>query len=432
LPFKVINLGPRQALLYAVTLAKAGVQSDLKRAKITELFRFFPVVAVLGARQVGKSTLVENLFGQGLSAVVFDPVLDIENARQDPDFFLQNHPAPVFLDEIQYAPELLGAIKRQVDRSKLKGQYILSGSQNLSVLKSISESLAGRVAVIHLLPMTRREMAGDASGAFLGQWLRGQEMELPVTKAPAMAPQLYPAIWRGGYPGLLELPDHLVGGYWQSYLQTYIERDVRAVANIGSLQRFGQFIRLVAALSGQEVNPAHLGRELGIDRKTAQAWLETIQATFLWFAVPPFSRNPVKRIAGKAKGYFADTGFICQLQKIGSDAAIGGHPLQGALFETYVVTEILKTVQAWPMPPNLHHFRSYGGAEVDLLLEMDGTLYPIAIKAKSNPTRNDGRGIGTFRECFPCERIGPGLIICAVPQPQRLADNLLAVPWWMI
>lgn len=207
---------------------------------------------------------------------------------------------------------------------------------------------------------------------------------------------------------------------------------VRAVANIGSLQSFGQFIRFIAALSAQEVNHAHLGRELGVDRKTAQAWLETLQSTFLWVSVPAFARNPVKKIAGKAKGYFADTGFVCQLQKIGSGEAIGGHPLQGALFETYVVMEILKTVQAWPMPPNLYHFRSYGGAEVDLLLELDGTLYPIAIKAKSNPTRNDGRGIGAFREYCPAERVGPGLIICAVPQPQRLADNLYAVPWWMI
>jgi predicted AAA+ superfamily ATPase len=404
----------------------------LLEAKISELFRYYPVVSVLGARQVGKSTLVENLFGNSMAVVVFDPVLDIENARQDPDFFLQNHPAPVFLDEIQYAPELLGAIKRQVDRHKKKGRYILSGSQNLSVLKSISESLAGRVAVVHLLPLTRREITGEQSSNFLEQWLRGQFPELQAATASAAIPPLYPSIWRGGYPGLLDLPDHLVSGYWQSYLQTYIERDVRSVAQIGSLQSFGLFIRLLAALSAQEVNHAHLGRELGVDRKTARAWLETVQSTFLWFSVPPFSRNPVKKIAGKTKGYFADTGFICQLQKIGSADTIAGHPLQGALFETYVVLEILKNVQAWPMPPNLYHFRSYGGAEVDLILEQNGTLYPMEIKAKSNPTRNDGRGISAFRECFPSERMAPGLIICAVESPQRLADNLFAIPWWML
>jgi hypothetical protein len=408
-------------------------KTRLLEGKITELFRYYPVVSVLGARQTGKSTLVENLFADKMAIVVFDPVVDIENARQDPDFFLQNHPPPLFLDEIQYAPELLGALKRLVDRRKSKGLYILSGSQNLSVLRGISESLAGRVAVVQILPMSRREISGEPPGDFLSRWLQGGQLtELLEVTPPAPLPLLYQAIWRGGYPGLLDLPDHLVSGYWQSYLQTYIERDVRTVANIGSQQSFGQFIRLVAALSAQEVNHAHLGRELGVDRKTAQAWLETLQSTFMWFSIPAFSRNPVKKIAGKTKGYFADTGFICQLQKIGSGQAIGGHPLHGALFETYVVMEILKTMQSWTLSPNPYHFRSYGGAEVDLVLELDGTLYPIEIKAKSNPTRNDGRGIGAFRECFPAERIGPGLIICAVERPQKLAENLLAVPWWLI
>ncbi len=404
----------------------------LLEAKIADLFRHYPVVSLLGARQVGKSTLVENLFRGAIGTVVFDPVLDIENARQDPDFFLQNHPAPVFLDEIQYAPELLGAIKRRVDRRKLQGQYILSGSQNLSVLKSISESLAGRVAIIHLLPMTRREIAREPESTFLKRWLADQFPSPPFPEPAAGAPPLYPAIWRGGYPGLLTLPDHLVSGFWQSYLQTYIERDVRAVANIGSLQSFGQFIRLLAALSGQEINHAQLGRELMVDRKTAQAWLEIAQSTFLWFSVPAFPRNPVKKIAGKPKGYFVDTGFICQLQKIGAAEVIGGHPMLGALFESYVVMEIIKTIEAWPMPPNLYHFRSHGGAEVDLLLELNGTLYPIEIKAKSNPNRNDGRGIAALRKSFPSERIGAGLLICAVDQPQRLADDLFAVPWWMV
>lgn len=407
-------------------------KSRLLEARIAELFQYFPVVTVLGARQVGKSTLVENLFMDRMASVVFDPVLDIENARQDPDFFLQNHPAPLFLDEIQYAPELLGAIKRRVDQHKLPGQYILSGSQNLAVLRNISESLAGRVAVVNLLPLSRREITQEQEGDFLRRWLQGEVAVTTGRPAPKVLPQLYPAVWRGGYPGLMSLPDHLLNDYWQSYLQTYIERDVRAIANIGALQSFGRFVRLVAAHSAQEVNHAHLGRELGIDRKTAQAWLETMQATFLWFSLPAFSRNPVKRIAGKVKGYFADPGFICHLQKIGEPGAIGGHPLQGALFETYVVMEIIKTVQSWAMAPNLYHFRSYGGAEVDLVLEINGVLYPIEIKAKSNPSRNDGRGIGAFRECFPQEKIGAGLIVCAVEKPLLLAENLLAVPWWWL
>lgn len=398
--------------------------------KLLELFQYYPVLAVLGARQVGKSTLVKHLFSEKVASVVFDPVVDVANARQDPEFFLQNNPPPVFLDEIQYAPELLGPIKRQVDRLGTKGLFILSGSQHLSVMRDIAESLAGRVAVVPLYPMTWREAEGAAKGAFLKNWVAG-DIGFKEIARPS-PPALYPKIWRGGYPGILDLPDRLVGGYWQSYLQTYVERDVRAVANIGSLQTFGRFIRLLGALSAQEINYAHLGRDLGVDRKTARSWLETVESTFLWFSLPAFSRNPVKRIAGRPKGYFADTGFICQLQKISAPDAIGGHPLLGALFETWVVLEIIKAVQAWPVAPEIHHFRSYGGAEVDLILEINGTLFPIEIKAKSNPTRNDGKAIGTLRECFPKERIGPGLILCAVPSPIRLDERLFAVPWWML
>lgn len=397
--------------------------------RLIDLFRYYPVVAVLGARQVGKTTLVQNVFAAQVESIVFDPVIDIENARLDPEFFLQNHPPPVFLDEIQYAPELLGAIKRQVDRLEQKGLYILSGSQHLSVMRDISDSLAGRVGITHLYPMTRRELTGLRKGLFLENWVQGKTVFDDEEPGQEL---LYPLVWRGGYPVLVDFPASMVAGYWQSYLQTYIERDVRSVANIGSLQTFGKFIQLVAALSAQEINYGHLGRALGVDRKTAQAWLETIQSTFLWFSIPAFSRNPVKRIAGRAKGYLADTGFICHLQRIGSPEALGGHPLWGALFETWVVMEIIKTIQDWPMPPNMYHFRSYGGAEVDIVMEINGMLYPMEIKAKSNPTRNDGRGIGAFRECFPKEKIGPGLIICAVEKPLALSANLLAVPWRVI
>lgn len=397
---------------------------------IAELFAHYPAVAVLGARQVGKSTLVENLFRSRVETVIFDPVVDIENARQDPEFFLQNHPPPLFLDEIQYAPELLGPIKRHIDREKKNGLYVLSGSQHLPALRNLGESLAGRVAIVNLLPMCRREMAGEGGPSFLENWVAGDWSEFrSVIETP---PLLYPLLWRGGYPKIMELPDHLVSSYWASYFHTYVERDVRAVANIGSLQTFGQFISLLAALSAQETNFTELGRELGIDRKTAQAWIQVAEATFLWYSIPAFARNPVKKIAGRPKGYLADTGFLCFLQKLASPEVIGGHPLRGGIFETFVVMEVMKNVQSWPIKPGFYHFRSHGGAEVDLVLELNGTLFPIEIKSKSNPSRNDGRGIGAFRACFPMERIGPGLIICAVEKVRKLADDLIAVPWWYL
>ncbi len=399
--------------------------------KLAELFQYYPVVAVLGARQVGKSTLVENLFRNKVSTVVFDPVIDVANARHDPDFFLQNLRLPAFLDEIQYAPELLSSIKRLVDRRKENSLFVLSGSQNLSVLRSIAESLAGRVAVSQLWPMSRREITEDQSPDFLIDWLSADTTDLRQWSSCTPEP-VYPRIWRGGYPKIMELPDHLIPGYWHSYLQTYIERDVRTVANIGSLQTFGRFIGLLAALSGQEINHNQLGRELGIDRKTAVAWTEIAEATYQWISLPAFTRNAVKKIAGKRKGFFTDTGFICFLQKISTPEVIGSHPLQGSLFETYVCMEIMKNVEKMALAPNMYHFRSYSGAEVDLILEIDGVVYPVEIKSKSNPSRRDARGFAAFRDCFPNENIATGLLICSIEQPRRIADDVVAIPWWLL
>ncbi|WP_319525167.1 ATP-binding protein [uncultured Desulfosarcina sp.] len=398
--------------------------------RLVELFQFYPVVAVLGARQVGKSTLVENLFSGQVSTTVFDPVVDIGNVRQDPDFFLQNVTPPAFFDEVQYAPELLNSIKRKVDQEKKNGMFILSGSQNLSVLKDISESLAGRVAILNLLPMSHSEVNEKSGGGFLEQWLLAPGQK-DFSETDIGSP-VFDAIWKGGYPKISELPDSLIPGYWQSYMQTYIERDVRKVANIGSLQTFGRFIGLLGALTSQEINHNQLGRELGITRNTARSWTETAESTFQWISIPAFSRNPVKRISGKNKGYFTDTGLICNLQKISSPKVIASHPIQGALFETFVVMEIVKLIQKLPIQPNLYHFRSHSGAEVDLILELDGRLYPVEIKSKSNPTRKDIRGFQAFRDCFPKENIQKGLVICAVPSSQHIREDILAVPWWSL
>lgn len=399
--------------------------------KVLDLFQHFSSIAVIGARQVGKTTLIENLFKEQIAITTFDPVVDIGGAREDPDFFLQNISTPAFLDEVQYAPELLGALKRKIDQKGENSLYILSGSQNLSVLKNISESLAGRTAIIQLLPMCCREIKSDLSRGFLEDWLCKPDSGHHVF-SHQNSESVFPLIWRGGYPRVMELPDHLVPSFWQSYLQTYIERDVRTVANIGSLQTFGSFIGLLAALTAQEINFNQLGRELGVSRKTAKAWTEIAEATFQWISIPAFSRNPVKRIAGKKKGYFTDTGFICYLQRISTPDVIGNHPMKGRLFETYVFMEILKNLQHLPMVPNLYHFRSYSGAEVDLVLELNGRLFPIEIKAKTNPNRKDTRGFAAFKNHFPHENIHKGLLICAIPRPMSISENCMAIPWWLI
>ncbi len=397
-----------------------------------ELLNHFPVLAVFGARQSGKSTLVQHLGIDDLTTVVFDPVQDIGGARSDPDFFLQNQSFPLFLDEVQFAPELLASVKRQVDREKETGRFILSGSQNLSALRSVSESLAGRVAVVNLFPMATKEIGErTADGQVLEKIVVGGQRDLLSHKCGPPQPALK-AIWKGGFPGLLDMPEHLYHRYFESYLQTYIERDVRTAAQIGSLQTFGAFMGLLAALTACEINHNQLGRELSVDRKTAKAWTEIAMATYQWHQVPSYSRNAIKRLAGKPKGFFTDTGFACFLHHIANARALAGHPMRGQMFETMVFLEILKQVQAWPTRPGIYHYRAYSGAEVDLVLELNGILYPIEIKMKTHPSARDLGGIRSFKNCFPNAEIGPGLVVCSCESIQRITEDVYAVPWWEI
>lgn len=401
--------------------------------KLHMMLSHFPVVAVLGARQVGKSTLVDHLNIPGLHTTVFDPVVDVGGARQDPDFFLQNHPTPAFLDEIQYAPELLATIKRRVDRERRPGTYIISGSQNLAVLRGIAESLAGRVAILRLWAFTQRELSGRINApGFLEPFVRSPEWD-PLEHRVAGPTSAYEAIHRGGMPGLLDLPSELHETYFDSYRQTYIERDVRKAADIGALQTFGRFYGLLAALSARELNHNQLGRELGIDRKSAKRWTEIASATYQWHELPAYSLNAIKRLSGKPKGYFADTGLACHLQGITTPRTLAQHPLSGHLFETFVVLEILKGITTWSAaPPSVYHFRAHSGAEVDLILEQDGLLFPIEVKMKARPTKGDCRGIHALPRHFPSARIGRGLVVCATEEVQRLAENVYAVPWWAL
>lgn len=408
-------------------------RSRYLESRIKRLFEHFPVVVITGARQVGKTTLIEHCFSKKVKTVTFDPVIDVGNARAEPEFFLQNNPSPIFLDEIQYAPELLGPIKRYVDRHKTNGQYILSGSQNLSILSDISESLAGRAAIINLMGLSFRELTGQLGRVSLvQQWLDKGTITLDMIQGSTGPENFVQQAFRGGYPGVLDFPEDILSDYWRSYLRTYIERDVRRAANPSNLQKFSRFFMLLAALSGKEINYAQLGRELGIDRNTAENWTEIARATFQWYSIPSFSKNPIKRIAGKPKGFFADTGFLTFLLSISSPAGILAHPNHGAIFETWAFLEITKLLQEVGISDSLYHFRTYSGVEVDCVIEHNGKLFLLEIKATAQPSKKHARGFRVFKECFPQENIAGELVVCSVPEPLQLSDTCFAVPWWQL
>lgn len=403
----------------------------IQTRRLQDLTRAFPVVVVVGARQVGKSTLIEHTFGKRASTVVFDPVVDVENARRDPDLFLDNRPPPLVLDEIQYAPELVGALKRRVDRKRNPGQYVLTGSQQWGVLKTMAESLAGRAVFLDLEGFCLAEVARMRSPkSWVERWLADpaaflarRPSRLGLTRAP------YEQIWRGWLPEAQFLPQSVIPDFHAAYLRTYIERDVRLLADVSDWQHFGRFVRLTSALTAQEINHSQLGRELGLTPQTSRRWLDLLKATFQWFEVPAYHGNAIKRLSARPKGFAADTGLACLAQAISSPSAVGGHPSWGALFETAVVGDVRKQCSILSPRPNIYHWRSHGGAEVDLVLERDGRLYPIEIKGTSRPTSRDTSGLVAFRETYPRLDIAPGLVIAACETRFAVSETDQAIPW---
>jgi len=399
-------------------------------SRLKRLAKHFKVVLVTGARQVGKSTLLRHVFPD-MKVVVFDPVQDLYGARQDPDLFLDNFPSPVILDEIQFVPELLPALKRRVDQSDFAGQYVLTGSQNLSVLRAVAESMAGRVGILHLEGMTLNEIAGKGHiPGWLGVYLDDPGC-LPGLFRSTFNPSgsLARVLWRGCLPALLDLPDDVVPDYLQSYVQTYVERDVRLMEDIRELARFGRFLGLTGALTAQEVNASQFGRDVGVAPSTARKWLDLLTNTFQWLELFPYHGNTVKRLSGKRKGFLRDTGMACHLQRISSPEALVVSPMLGPMFETWAVNAIRRQFVNLAVSPQAYHWRTAGGAEVDLVLERDGRLYPIEVKCKTNVSKHDARGLRAFRETYPNDVASTALIVYAGTQCYRVDENVIAIPW---
>lgn len=394
---------------------------------------YFKVVLILGARQVGKTTLLRHLF-PSLKLITFDPIQDAYQAKSDPDAFLDTFPPPLILDEVQYVPALLAAIKRRVDLNPMMGQYFLTGSQNLNVLRSTAESMAGRVGILQLDGFTTRELVG--SGAEPDGWLRTY-LERPdelttLLSATTQEPvdSLARILWRGSMPGMLNIPDEAAALFFQSYVQTYVEREVRLVENIQELSEFGRFLGLLGALTGQEINSTQLGRDIGVSPLTARRWLNLVSNTYQWRELLPYHGNSIKRISGKKKGYLSDTGIACYLQRIPTPEALLNSPIMGHVFETWVVNAIHRQFPIVGLAPYAYHWRTTaGGAEVDLILERDGQLYPIEIKCKTNLTAHDLSGLKAFRHTYPQARIMPGLLIYAGREVYRVDKDTIAIPW---
>lgn len=390
----------------------------------------FKTVLVAGARQVGKSTLLHHVY-PNVRQVVFDPVQDLYGARTDPDQFLETFGSPLILDEVQYAPELLPALKRRVDRSEEKGQYFLTGSQNLAVLRNVSESLAGRVGILRLDGLTPAEQAKNATASsWLASYLKDPD-ELAENASRIQTLQLGKSLceylWRGELPALVPFENEDIPAYWGSYVQTYVERDIRMMADLSDLAQFGRFLRLCGALTGQEIFQSQLGRELGINPKTARSWLNLLAWSYQWIELPAYSGNTIKKLSSKPKGHLQDSGLACYLNAIPSPESLLASPAFGNIFESWGVGWIHRQTQRLPLPPAIYHWRTQNGAEVDAILDYNGKLFPIEFKATSRLSKHDTRGIQAFRNTY--KNSAPGVIVYGGKVPYQLSEHAIAIPW---
>jgi uncharacterized protein len=403
----------------------------------------FPAVLLTGARQTGKTTLLGHEFGSTHAYVSFERPDRRAQALADPVGFFRENPPPLILDEIQYVPSLLHYIKDHIDEDRTPGRWLLTGSQSLALMQGITQTLAGRVAVLSLGPLTVAEVRGRAPFDSLGDLLNRVFGDVPATAGPAADPgegagpeagsAVGPAIdlggWilRGGYPEP-RLNDRVDLDLWfSSYIQTYLERDVRDLRQVGSLEMFSRFLALVATRTGNLLNLAELGREAGVSAPTARQWLSVLEAGQVVFLLPPYHRNLGKRIRKSPKLYLADPALARFLLGLHSRQAIIQGPSFGALAETAVISDWWQTIRNLGARPQPFHWRSSKGTEVDLILEHDGEVYGIEVKATATPTPRQVEGLVEWRG-LAGKRVHT-VLACQVEQPVTLAPGVRAVPW---
>ncbi|MFZ5586808.1 MAG: ATP-binding protein [Thermodesulfobacteriota bacterium] len=393
---------------------------------IAKASRQLPVLLLTGARQVGKTTLLQHLGGPERAYVSLDDPLVLRLAREDPALFMQRFPPPVLIDEIQYAPELLPHIKMTVDSRRAPGLFWLTGSQQFHLMQGVSESLAGRVGIVQLLGLSRREAVGQGLGAapFLP---RPEEIAHRLASGGQLTLQeLYRILWQGSFPALATSDEADRDLFLSSYLQTYLQRDVRDLAQVGDEMAFLRFLRASAARSGQILNLAELARDADVAPNTAKRWLSILQASGMVYLLEPFFNNPTKRLVKTPKLYFLDSGLCAYLTEWSSPQTLEAGAMSGAILETWVVGELLKSWWHNGRRAPFYFYRDKDQKEIDLLILQDGTLYPLEIKKTASPDKQAVRHFQALTKFgLP---LGPGGVICLCGQLLPLTEQAVSIP----
>jgi hypothetical protein len=387
----------------------------------------FPVLLVTGPRQVGKTTLLEICADKDRGYVSLDDLEQRELAQTDPALFLQVHKPPVTIDEVQYAPQLFSAIKLIVDKSRQSGMYWLTGSQKFHLMQGISESLAGRVAIIDMLGFSQAEIDMRASEVqpFLptSDWLAHARN---LAGKPKQIMEVYENIWQGAFPKIVLDRNMSRDLFYNSYVQTYLQRDVRDILKVGDLASFQKFLRTIAARTGLLLNYSDVARDVDIDHKTVKSWLSVLEASGIVYLLQPYSNNVTKRLIKTPKLYFLDTGLCSFLTRWPSPEALEAGAMSGAIFETYLLAEILKSYWHNGRPAHFYYYRDTDQKEIDLVVEEGNTLYPVEFKKTASPGRMASRHFPVLTKLQ--RNIGHGAVICLRPTDVPLSRDVDAIP----
>lgn len=377
------------------------IQRDAK-TKLESLAKSFKAIAVIGPRQSGKTTLVKSTFPN-------KPYISLENpdtrkfALEDPRGFLENISNGAILDEVQRTPELFSYLQEMLDNSNEKGLFILTGSNNFLLQENISQSLAGRVAYLNLLPFSVSELASANL--------------VPETDEELLFNGFYPPIYDQEISPLDWIPN---------YIKTYIERDVRQIKNVTDLLIFEKFMRVLAGRTGQELNFSAISNEVGLDLKTIQSWIGILESSFIIFLLKPHFQNFNKTIVKRPKIYFYDTGLVCSFLRISNPTQLESHPLKGSIFETMVVIEMVKKFANKGLPINIYFWRDKTGHEVDAIIDNAGKLIPVEIKSSKTINTEFFKNLKYWNNL---SKLNNSILIYSGNQEQKRSDGTLITNW---
>lgn len=388
--------------------------------RIEEINRTFRVLVVTGPRQVGKTTLLESMMPAGMKKVSLDDEVLRREAKENPKVFLDTYGAPLFIDEVQYAPELFPYIKMKVDESGEMGMYWLSGSQAFSLMKNVSESLAGRAGIVEMNSFTYSEACSQAEGKL------PFDPETPKENEPLDVNEVFERIFKGGMPELYRVKDLDRNEFFNSYINTFIERDVRRIKDIGNLEDFRRFMKDLAIRNGKPLNYSDIASDIGVSSNTIKEWVSVLVSTRVVYLLQPFYSSKLDRLTHRPEVVFMDSGLACYLTDWESAFDLQTSEYAGPFLEAYVVSELVKSYDNAGKKANFSYLRNKETEEIDLIIEKNQCLYPFEIKKTANPKREM---LNNFRLLSKTEKkIGNGGLICLYDRMFEIEEGRFVLP----